>query len=50
MKVEERGREAPGGRSAALQRSVLSVGFIGPFPPTRSGIADYDAEIFSSLS
>jgi glycosyltransferase involved in cell wall biosynthesis len=28
----------------------LSVGFIGPFPPTRSGIADYDSEIFSSLS
>lgn len=28
----------------------LSVGFIGPLPPTRSGIADYDAEIFSSLS
>ncbi len=28
----------------------LSVGFIGPFPPTRSGIADYDFEIFSSLS
>jgi glycosyltransferase involved in cell wall biosynthesis len=28
----------------------LSIGFIGPFPPTRSGIADYDAEIFSSLS
>jgi glycosyltransferase involved in cell wall biosynthesis len=28
----------------------LSVGFIGPLPPTRSGIADYDAEILSSLS
>src|ERR1039457_1762834 len=32
------------------QKRPLSVGFIGPFPPTRSGIADYDAEIFSSLS
>ncbi|MFI5197941.1 MAG: glycosyltransferase [Thermoanaerobaculia bacterium] len=40
----------PGGRSATPQRSVLSVGFIGPLPPTRSGIADYDAEILSSLS
>jgi glycosyltransferase involved in cell wall biosynthesis len=29
---------------------MLSVGFIGPLPPTRSGIADYDAEILSSLS
>ncbi len=28
----------------------LSVGFVGPLPPTRSGIADYDAEILSSLS
>ena len=28
----------------------LSIGFIGPLPPTRSGIADYDAEILSSLS
>jgi len=28
----------------------LSVGFIGPLPPTRSGIADYDAEILSALS
>ncbi|HEX7614525.1 MAG TPA: glycosyltransferase [Thermoanaerobaculia bacterium] len=28
----------------------LSVGFIGPLPPTRSGIADYDAEILSSFS
>ncbi len=28
----------------------LSVGFIGPLPPTRSGIADYDAEILSVLS
>ena len=28
----------------------LSVGFIGPLPPTRSGIADYDSEILSSLS
>jgi glycosyltransferase involved in cell wall biosynthesis len=50
MKGEERGREAPGGRSATPRRSVLSVGFIGPLPPTRSGIADYDAEILSSLS
>ena len=29
---------------------MLSVGFIGPLPPTRSGIADYDAEILSALS
>ncbi len=29
---------------------TLSVGFIGPLPPTRSGIADYDSEILSSLS
>ena len=29
---------------------MLSVGFVGPLPPTRSGIADYDAEILSSLS
>ena len=28
----------------------LSVGFIGPLPPTRSGIADYDAEILFALS
>ena len=28
----------------------LSVGFIGPLPPDRSGIADYDAEILSALS
>ena len=31
-------------------KKPLSIGFIGPFPPTRSGIADYDAELFSSLS
>lgn len=29
---------------------MLSVGFVGPLPPTRSGIADYDAEILSALS
>jgi glycosyltransferase involved in cell wall biosynthesis len=33
-----------------VAREPLSVGFIGPLPPTRSGIADYDAEILSSLS
>ena len=37
---------------AAARRgaAALSVGFVGPLPPTRSGIADYDAEILSSLS
>ena len=30
--------------------SRLSVGFIGPFPPVRSGIADYDAELFPALA
>jgi glycosyltransferase involved in cell wall biosynthesis len=33
-----------------MTRPPLSIGFVGPFPPTRSGIADYDSEIFSSLS
>jgi glycosyltransferase involved in cell wall biosynthesis len=28
----------------------LSVGFIGPLPPTRSGVADYDAELLTCLS
>src|SRR5512135_1072445 len=46
MKVEE----AEGGRRASREAAALSVGFIGPLPPTRSGIADYDAEILSSLS
>ncbi len=54
--VEEETRSRPDGaipegRGCAVRTgSRLSVGFIGPFPPTRSGIADYDAEIFSSLS
>jgi glycosyltransferase involved in cell wall biosynthesis len=30
--------------------TALSVGFVGPFPPTRSGIADYDAELFPALA
>ncbi|MGA7993189.1 MAG: hypothetical protein WCC53_17310 [Thermoanaerobaculia bacterium] len=34
----------------AGDRAPLSVGFIGPLPPTRSGIADYDAEILPALS
>jgi glycosyltransferase involved in cell wall biosynthesis len=46
MKVNEAGRRG----DAANEGSALSVGFIGPLPPTRSGIADYDAEILSSLS
>ncbi len=46
MKVEE----AEGGGGARRGAAALSVGFIGPLPPTRSGIADYDAEILSSLS
>jgi glycosyltransferase involved in cell wall biosynthesis len=46
MKVEEAG----GGGPSTPVRSSLSVGFIGPLPPTRSGIADYDAEILTSLS
>ncbi len=46
MKVEEAGRH--GGAESELP--ALSVGFIGPLPPTRSGIADYDSEILSSLS
>lgn len=46
MKVEEAGRRG----DAAPEQPALSVGFIGPLPPTRSGIADYDAEILSSLS
>ncbi len=50
MKREEGRGEAEGRGSATLPRSVLSVGFVGPLPPTRSGIADYDAEILSSLS
>jgi glycosyltransferase involved in cell wall biosynthesis len=44
------GEEAGGRGAAAPDRTVLSVGFIGPLPPTRSGIADYDSEILSSLS
>ena len=35
---------------AARPSSRLSVGFIGPFPPVRSGIADYDAELFPALA
>src|SRR5262249_55977737 len=37
----------PAGRTAHRR---LSVGFVGPFPPVRSGIADYDAEIFPALA
>ena len=33
-----------------IPKRPLSVGFVGPLPPTRSGIADYDAEILSALS
>ena len=44
------GEEAGGKDGAKPGRASLSVGFIGPLPPTRSGIADYDAEILSSLS
>jgi glycosyltransferase involved in cell wall biosynthesis len=49
------GEEAGGGATARGSargdgRARLSVAFIGPLPPTRSGIADYDAEILSSLS
>ena len=41
----------PGRRASSVRRSRrLSVGFIGPFPPVRSGIADYDAEIFPALA
>src|SRR5450631_3800018 len=40
---------APPKRASAGTRP-LSVGFIGPLPPMRSGIADYDSEILSSLS
>ncbi len=47
MKVEEAEAAAAAPRRRA---AALSVGFIGPLPPTRSGIADYDAEILSSLS
>lgn len=36
--------------TAQAAKGRLSVGFIGPLPPTRSGIADYDAEILFSLS
>lgn len=46
MKAEE----SEGGAAASRDAAALSVGFIGPLPPTRSGIADYDAEILSSLS
>ena len=34
----------------SLPVAPLSVGFVGPLPPTRSGIADYDAEILAALS
>lgn len=58
LKGEEGGTEAAGGGAAARgsargdgrASAPLSVGFIGPLPPTRSGIADYDSEILSSLS
>jgi glycosyltransferase involved in cell wall biosynthesis len=43
-------KEAGGGGGAAADAAPLSVGFVGPLPPTRSGIADYDSEILSSLS
>jgi glycosyltransferase involved in cell wall biosynthesis len=46
MKVKEAGRRG----GAAPEQPAFSVGFIGPLPPIRSGIADYDAEILSSLS
>ncbi len=46
MNGEEAGRRG----GTASGRSALSVAFIGPLPPTRSGIADYDSEILSSLS
>ena len=43
--AEGKGRSAPGPRPRRL-----SVGFVGPFPPVRSGIADYDAELFPALA
>ncbi len=42
--------EASGTGGAAAGGAVLSVGFVGPLPPTRSGIADYDAEILAALT
>ena len=45
-RVRQPGRHA----AAARPSSRLSVGFIGPFPPVRSGIADYDAELFPALA
>ena len=39
-----------GGTRRSLPVAPLSVGFVGPLPPTRSGIADYDAEILAALS
>ncbi len=49
--VAGEGAKRPRGRlRAARPSSRLSVGFIGPFPPVRSGIADYDAELFPALA
>lgn len=44
------GVAAGGGGSARPSRERLSVGFVGPFPPVRSGIADYNAELFPALA
>jgi glycosyltransferase involved in cell wall biosynthesis len=33
-----------------MEGAGLSVGFVSPFPPTRSGIADYSAELLPALS
>ena len=46
LKVKEAGESG----GAAADATPLSVGFIGPLPPTRSGIADYDAEILAALA
>ncbi|HVO50041.1 MAG TPA: hypothetical protein VMV60_03530, partial [Thermoanaerobaculia bacterium] len=43
-------KEAGESGGAAADATPLSVGFIGPLPPTRSGIADYDAEILAALA
>ena len=45
-----RAEDSEGSRGASRQMAALSVGFIGPLPPTRSGIADYDAEILAALT
>ena len=46
----EEARQRGPARPSVRRSRRLSVGFIGPFPPVRSGIADYDAELFPALA